>query len=120
MTLRRYEEIDKNKQEANKQVGYTVSHLARPSDKLQEQCLFFFCETPQHRPQMINLRVTGLVSVVFCVRTQVVDVHIRQAADQQLQLLRVEQANKIRRHQFVKPLQECVDLKIKKVVMDVN
>ena len=86
------------------------AYLACARHKLQKQRLFLLGEAFEHVPEVADLRVGRLVSVVVGVRTQVVQVNVRQAADEQLQLLRVEDGNQLRRHQLVEALEKRVDL----------
>ena len=63
---------------------HPLPHLAGSGDELQEERGLLLGEAAQHGPELRDLQVRGLVAVVVGVGPQVVQVDVRQPADQKL------------------------------------
>mmetsp|Transcript_40760 Transcript_40760/g.70537 ORF Transcript_40760/g.70537 Transcript_40760/m.70537 type:complete len:364 (+) Transcript_40760:292-1383(+) len=89
----------------------TQWHLAGASDKLQERRALFSVEALERIPEPHNNLVTRAVLVVVRVCLQFRHIHVRQAADQELQFGRGEDTHQLRGHEVIEALQEGVDLR---------
>mmetsp|Transcript_27483 Transcript_27483/g.46108 ORF Transcript_27483/g.46108 Transcript_27483/m.46108 type:complete len:417 (+) Transcript_27483:383-1633(+) len=93
------------------QIGKSAKwYLAGTRHEMQKRRAFFAVELPHGRPEPADDRVARLVLVVLGGRVQLVDVHLGQAADEQLQLGGREQTDELGGNEVVEALQEGVDL----------
>lgn len=85
-------------------------HFARPSDELQQLCLFCLVKGSHCSPPPLDHRITRAVAMQLCVVLPSIDVNVRQARDEQFQLLLGEDTNQVMRNDVVKAIEKGVDL----------
>ena len=61
-----------------------IIHLAGPSNKLQEQCFLLFGKALQNVPEVCDLRIRTSIAMIIRVCSQIIEIDIREATDQQL------------------------------------
>lgn len=61
-----------------------IIHLAGPSNKLQEQCFLLFRKALQNVPEECDLRIRTSIAMIIRVCSQIIEIDIREATDQQL------------------------------------
>ena len=76
-------------------------HFTRTRDELQKLGAFFLVKGSHRTPEPLDLGRRRRVVLVFRVALPVVHVNVRQARDEQLQLLFVEDGNEVGRNDFV-------------------
>ena len=61
-----------------------IIYLAGPSNKLQEQCFLLFGKALQNVPEECDLRIRTSIAMIIRVCSQIIEIDIREATDQQL------------------------------------
>lgn len=79
-------------------------HLAGTRDELHKERLLLLREALKGGPEVVDLWVGGFVTLILGMCPEVIDVDVRQPADEQLQLLGVKYRYKFCRNQLVESL----------------